>query len=54
MYGLVLLLELLISNLIITETPLEMDLEIVCTRCHREYTDNNLPRTLIKCGHTFC
>lgn len=42
-------------NAIITNNRLiRMEKEVNCSNCCEEYTDNNPPRLLTHCGHTFC
>ena len=31
-----------------------LDSEIFCQNCTNEFNDNNLPRMLTMCGHTYC
>lgn len=33
---------------------IEMDPELNCSHCNQEYSEENPPRLLTHCGHTFC
>ena len=31
-----------------------MENQIICPNCSEEYREDNIPRILVSCGHTFC